>query len=100
MNLFMRYAILLACLFARSVFAAEPPPSYSSLKADAEKFYAEKSFSKAHELYSRAMNMSNITSNEARWVWFRNFDTQWRAEASTQSADDTKIEQARTELDK
>src|SRR5882724_1839599 len=96
----MRSSLLLAIFAAAQVFAGEPPPGYSSLKADAEKFYAEKSYSKAHELYARAMDMSNITSNEAHWGWFRNYDTQWRAEASTQSADDTKIEQARAELDK
>ena len=30
------------------------------LKTEAEKFYAEKSFAKAHELYARAMVMSNL----------------------------------------
>ncbi|HEU0039231.1 MAG TPA: alpha-2-macroglobulin, partial [Verrucomicrobiae bacterium] len=75
------------------------PPEYESLKAEAEKFYAEKSFAKAHELYSRAMEMSNITSNEARWVFFRNADTLWRSQAATESADTTKIDQAREGLE-
>ena len=96
----MRYFILLVIFAAARVFGAEPPSDYASLKADAEKFYADKSYSKAHELYARARAMSNISSNEARWVAFRSYDTQWRAEASTQSADDTRIEQARSELDK
>ena len=50
-------------LFALNLSAALPP-EYTALKTEAEKFYADKSFAKAHELYSRAMVMSNITSNE------------------------------------
>ena len=79
--------------------AAALPPEYVSLKAEAEKFYADKSFGKAHELYARAMVMSNITSNEARWVFFRNADTLWRSQAGTQTADTTKSDQAREALE-
>jgi len=75
------------------------PPEYESLKAEAERFYAEKSFAKAQELYARAMGMSNIASNEARWVFFRNADTLWRSQAATESADPTKIDQAREWLE-
>lgn len=87
-------------LLAIQLFAAEEPRDYSALKAEAEKFFADKSFSKAHELYGRARELSNVSSNDARWVNFRFHDTQWRAAASTQSADDTKLEEARAELDK
>src|SRR6266850_563371 len=79
--------------------SAALPPEYERLKADAETFYADKSFAKAHELYSRAMVMSNITPNEARWVFFRNADTLWRSQAGTESADTTKIDQAREWLE-
>jgi alpha-2-macroglobulin len=97
----MRTCILFALvgLFALKL-AAALPPEYESLKADAEKFYAEGSFAKAHELYARAMVMSNITSNEARWVSFRNYDSQWRSAAATQTADTTKLDQAREQLEK
>ncbi len=97
----MRTCILfvLAGLFTLKI-AAALPPEYESLKTDAEKFYAEGSFAKAHELYARAMVMSNITSNEARWVWFRNYDTQWRSAAATQNADTTKLDAAREALEK
>jgi hypothetical protein len=78
---------------------AAEPPEYESLKAEAEKFYADGSYAKAHELYARAMEMSNITSNEARWVFFRNADTQWRAQSGTQTADTTKLDQAREWLE-
>jgi uncharacterized protein YfaS (alpha-2-macroglobulin family) len=80
--------------------SAQGPSDYTALKAEAEKFYAEKSFSKANELYARAREMSNLASNDARWVSFRFHDTQWRAAAGTQTSDDTKLEQARTELEK
>jgi uncharacterized protein YfaS (alpha-2-macroglobulin family) len=96
----MRYALLLAGLFAQTLFAAEAPPEYSALKADAEKLYAEKSFSKAHALYAQAREMSNISSNDARWVSFRFYDTQWRAAAGSQTADETQLQSARTELEK
>lgn len=84
---------LLVCLHATAL-----PPEYKKLKTDAETLYAEKSFAKAHELYARAMEMSNITSNEARWVFFRNADTLWRAQAATQTADTTKLDEARAQL--
>src|ERR1051325_9740958 len=79
--------------------SAALPPEYVRLKTDAEKFYAEKSFAKAHELYARAMVMSNITASEARWVFFRNADTLWRSQAATQTADTTKLDQAREWLE-
>ncbi|MBE0540536.1 MAG: alpha-2-macroglobulin [Verrucomicrobia bacterium] len=80
--------------------APDSPPEYARLKSDAEQLYAEGSFAKAHELYGRAMLMSNISSNEARWVWFRNYDTQWRSQAATQTADTTKLDEAREQLEK
>jgi uncharacterized protein YfaS (alpha-2-macroglobulin family) len=82
-----------------AVARADLPPEYVALKTEAEKFYAEKSFAKAHELYARAMLMSNITSNEARWVFFRNADTLWRSQAGSQTADTTKLDQAREWLE-
>lgn len=85
-------------LFTLNLSAALPP-EYTALKAEAEKFYADKSFAKAHELYARAMVMSNITSNEARWVFFRNADTLWRSQFASQTADTTKIDQAREWLE-
>ncbi|MDW8308091.1 MAG: hypothetical protein RMK20_01805, partial [Verrucomicrobiales bacterium] len=99
---------LLALLFGSSLAGVpaapvEPAPrlpdEYLRLKTEAEKFYAEKSYAKAHELYARAMVMSNLTSNEARWVFFRHADTQWRAAAASQSADTTKLDQSREALE-
>lgn len=83
---------------ALSSFAALPP-EYETLKAEAEKFYADKSFAKAGEVYARA-NVTNLPAAEARWVSFRLADTQWRAQAGTQTADTTKLDQAREALEK
>jgi hypothetical protein len=85
--------IALIGLLALNLPAAEPP-AYESLKAEAEKFYTDGSYARAHELYARAREMSNITSNAARWVFFRHADTQWRSQAATQTADPTKLDQA------
>ena len=82
---------------AASLFAAEPPATYAAQKAEAEKFFAEKSFLKANEIY-RAVNVTNLPPAEQRWVQFRRADTLWRSEASTQRADQTKFNQARQEL--
>jgi len=82
------------------LFAAEPPQGYESLKAEAEKFYADKSFSKAHEAYARAMEDAGLSGEAAAWVRFRFYDTQWRSAAATESADDTQLQQARSELTK
>src|SRR5580765_999097 len=94
-----RINFALVGLFAFRLFAASTP-EFETLKTEAEKFYADKSFAKANELYARAMVMSNLASNDARWVAFRNYDTQWRSQAATQTADTTKLDQAREELEK
>ena len=73
--------------------------NYADLKAEAEKFYADKSYAKAHELYAKATEMSNISSNDARWVSFRHADTLWRSQFATETADTTKIDRAREALE-
>ncbi len=96
---------LITALFATVVLngfaqpAPASPPEYARLKSDAEQLYADGSYAKAHELYARAMLMSNLTSNEARWVFFRHADAQWRSQAATQTADTTKLDQARAWLE-
>lgn len=71
---------------------------YDALRAEAEKFYAEKSFSKARELYARAKPLK-LTAAEARWVAFRLADTEWRSQAATQTSDSTKYDEARQQLE-
>jgi len=75
--------------------SAAEAPEYESLKAEAEKFYAAGSYAKANELYARVREVSNSPSNEARWVSFRHAETQWRSQSATQTADTTKLDQAR-----
>ena len=78
---------------------AAVPSDYQSLKNEAETLVAEGSYAKAHEVYSRAGELSNLSSNEVRWVAFRLADTQWRSEAGTQTADTTKLDAARQGLE-
>jgi hypothetical protein len=59
---------------------------------------AEGSYAKANELYSQA-DQAALPKAEARWVEFRLADTLWRAQAATETADSTKYEKARTQLE-
>jgi uncharacterized protein YfaS (alpha-2-macroglobulin family) len=76
-----------------------PPADYETNKTTAEKFYAEGSYAKAHEIYSK-VDLSKLPGDEARWVAFRAADTQWRSEAATSQSDTTKLDAARGELEK
>ncbi|HEX2060792.1 MAG TPA: hypothetical protein VHK90_08620, partial [Thermoanaerobaculia bacterium] len=55
---------------------------YDALRREAEQFYAEKSFSRAHEVYARAAKLE-LPPAERRWVRFRLADTAWRASGAT-----------------
>jgi uncharacterized protein YfaS (alpha-2-macroglobulin family) len=81
------------------VSVAAQPAGYEAARAGAEKLFAEKSFARAHEAYAK-INLTNLPPADQRWVQFRLADTQWRSEAATQRADNTKTEQARQELEK
>src|SRR5689334_1650373 len=91
----MKRRILLVALMALKAVGAE----YGDLKTEAEGFYAEKSFAKAHEAYQKAEGMT-LSATEKRWVEFRLADTQWRSEAATEKADTTKLDQARQQLER
>ncbi|MEA2175944.1 MAG: alpha-2-macroglobulin, partial [Blastocatellia bacterium] len=86
------FIILLICATAHA-----QQPDYDRLKAEAEKFYNEKSYSRALELYEKAGAMK-LAPAEARWVEFRRADALWRAEAATNTADTTKLDKARERL--
>src|SRR5262249_8408826 len=73
-------------------------PEYQKLRADAEKYYAQASYSLAHKLYQQARALS-LPPAEARWVDFRLADTLWRSQAATQTADTTAFEQAQRQLE-
>src|SRR5207248_6646940 len=74
------------------------PPEYQSLKKEAEKLFADGSFARAHEAYQKAEAME-LPAEEKRWVEFRLADTQWRSQATTETADTTKLDQARKQLE-
>ncbi len=71
---------------------------YSQLRAAAETEYSRKSYERAHEIYAR-VDKSKLTASELRWVEFRLADTSWRAQAATQTSDNTKIEAAKKQLE-
>lgn len=95
----MKTIILSISAFAFLLFnAVAQQPDYSQLKNDAEAQYAQGSYARAHEIYSR-VDKSKLNPTEARWVEFRLADTSWRAEAATQTSDTTRLEQAQKQLE-
>jgi uncharacterized protein YfaS (alpha-2-macroglobulin family) len=93
------FIFLCALLCALSLFSSHAQPTdYEKLKTEAEKFYSEKSFSKARELYTQAKELK-LSAQETRWVAFRLADTLWRAQAATQTADSTRYDEARQQLE-
>ncbi|HEY6226491.1 MAG TPA: MG2 domain-containing protein, partial [Verrucomicrobiae bacterium] len=66
--------ILFLLLAALGGFAAD----FEKINPEGERLYAEKSFGKAHDSYE-AMDVSNLSVDEKRWVEFRRADTAWRS---------------------
>jgi uncharacterized protein YfaS (alpha-2-macroglobulin family) len=93
----MRKLSLLAILLM-TASAIGQQPDYERLKTEAERFYAEKSYAKSYELYKQAEALK-LSPSDARWVGFRVGDALWRSEAATQTADQTKLDQAREKLE-
>lgn len=71
--------------------------SYEDLKASAEKYFAEGSYKRAHELYTQAAALK-LSPSQKRWVDFRLADTRWRSQAATETADPTEYENAQSQL--
>jgi hypothetical protein len=71
---------------------------YSQLKSAAEQFYASGSYARANEAYGKVIK-SGLAPAEVRWVDFRLADTSWRAEAATETSDNTKFEAAQKQLE-
>jgi hypothetical protein len=91
-------AVLLAST-AAALGQPGPDADYPTNKAAAEKFCAEGSYAKAHEIYGK-VDISFLSRDEARWVAFRFADTQWRSQAATDNSDTTKLDEARNNLEK
>src|SRR5689334_13548122 len=71
---------------------------YAQLKSEAETYYAQGSYARANETYSR-VDKSKLNATDVRWVEFRLADTSWRAQAATTTADTTKFEAAQKQLE-
>src|SRR6185503_11902931 len=90
----MKTIILSISVFTFLLFnSVAQQTDYSQLRNDAEAEYAQGSYSRANELYSK-VDKSKLNRAEQRWVEFRLADTTWRSQAATQTPDTTRFEQA------
>ena len=71
---------------------------YAKLKSEAEQFYASGSYARANEVYGK-VDKTKLVPAEVRWVEFRLADTSWRAQAATQTSDNTIFELAQKQLE-
>src|SRR5579871_1279153 len=88
---------LLAAMLAPAL-SAQTTNDFPSVKAEAERLIADGSYAMAHEAYAGLKELT-LSPPDARWVEFRLADTEWRAQAATQSADNTRLENARRALE-
>jgi hypothetical protein len=77
--------------------ATAQQPEHSQLRSEAESQYAQGSYARANEIYSR-VDQTKLNATEVRWVQFRLADTSWRAQAATQTPDTTRFEHAQKQL--
>ena len=95
----MKTIVLSVSLFFFLLFnAVAQQPDYPQLRNEAEAQFAQGSYVRAHEIYSR-VDKTKLGAADLRWVEFRLADTSWRAHAGTQSADQTPVEQAKKKLE-
>jgi uncharacterized protein YfaS (alpha-2-macroglobulin family) len=93
------FAVVFALLCAVGLATIQAQQSdYETLKAQAEKFYADASYAKAREGYVKARALT-LPPAESRWVAFRLADTLWRSQAATNTSDSTKYDEARQQLE-
>jgi alpha-2-macroglobulin len=95
----MKTIILSVAAFAFLLLNAVAQQSdYSQLRTEAETQYAQGSYSRANELYSK-VDKTRLSAAQVRWVEFRLADTSWRAQTATQTSDTTRLEQAQKQLE-
>ena len=85
-------------IFSSRAVTAQQQPDYQQLKAQAEKLFADGSYARAHDLYAN-VSKAGLSPQESRWVEFRLADTEWRAQAATETSDTTKFEEAQKQLE-
>lgn len=96
----MKITLVISLLFTlvMVIYSQNSPTNdYQQIKAEAEKFYSEGSYSRANELYQKALGLK-LPDTEIRWIKFRLADTLWRSQAATNTSDNTKFEQALQDL--
>lgn len=91
-------AISIAAFFFLIFSAFAQQLDYRDLKAQAEAQYAQGSYARANETYAR-VDKSKLSAADLRWVQFRLADTSWRAQAGTETADNTTYELAQKQLE-
>ena len=91
------FVYLFFLLWQRLFNAPAQQTDYQTLKLDAERAYAQGSYSRAKEIYSR-VDQKSLPPADLRWVQFRLADTAWRAQAGTATADNTTFELAESTL--
>src|SRR6185369_9547725 len=91
-------ALLLYVSDFKSQIVSAQQTDYSQLRAQAEQAYASGSYARANEIYSR-VNKAGLPAADSRWVEFRLADTLWRAQAGTETSDNTKFEEAQKQLE-
>ncbi len=95
----MKTIILSISVFTFLLFnSVAQQTDYSQLRNDAEREYAQGSYARANELYSK-VDKSKLSRAEQRWVEFRLADTTWRAQSATETPDMTRFEQAQKQLE-
>ncbi len=70
---------------------------FEQIKYNAEREYVQSSYSRAHELYEKAADLS-LNDEQQRWVQFRLADSAWRSQAATDTSDSTIFEESLKQL--
>ena len=76
----------------------QPNPSHQELLNQADAYYAEKSFAKAHQIYLK-VPLGSLETELAKWVDFRRADTLWRSGSGQGADDSSQLQQARRKLE-
>lgn len=95
---FALLVLLLHVSSFRTQIVSAQQADYSQLRAEGEQAYAAGSYARANDIYSK-VKKPGLPPAEARWVEFRLADTSWRAQAGTETSDNTKFEQAQKQLE-
>jgi uncharacterized protein YfaS (alpha-2-macroglobulin family) len=91
-------ALVLAAVVGLHRARGAAEPEFAVIRAEAEKLVAEGSYALAHDAYAKARGLQ-LAPGDRRWLDFRLADTLWRGQAGSQTADSTKFDQARQQLE-